>query len=417
MSRLLPAVFFLIAFSAAFADVRLAEDKNAVSVPYTEWELTFPSAGWSLDMQSVTQDGLMFNYGFNNPKRGLTVFIYLEPAFRCASGEACRAMFWEDPGPIGRDAKEVRFFEQGKFAGIEFTSMRQRTRERYWSMHMVHDDVMVHVQIYTPEKSAKNFSAIKTFAEKLTIGQKALCPMCVKPTKFSRQQSMVMFARVMNDAPGAFEQLRKLAESGDAEAQFMLSRVYSWGSVTIDVDEPKAVEWARRAAEQGHAEAQATLAYFMDLGFGFDQSDTPGALVWLNKSAEQQLPAALLGLSNIYATNPKFRDQKKHVEWAQKAADLGLPEAQLNLGVAYSYGIGVPKDNKKALEWFHKAASQGSEEAMVNIALTLAMDRKSVKEALELLNRPILSSNARAFDAKESICNRYPDACPTKLKI
>ena len=45
-------------------------------------------------------------------------------------------------------------------------------------------------------------------------------------------------------------------------------------------------------------------------------------------------------------------------EW-KEAAEKGDPEAQYNLGVAYSFGRGVPKDDKEAVKLFRKAAEQG----------------------------------------------------------
>lgn len=53
------------------------------------------------------------------------------------------------------------------------------------------------------------------------------------------------------------------------------------------------------------------------------------------------------------------RDERKAVEWFQKAAEQGLAAAQSNLGVMYAKGCGVPKDERKAVEWYQKAAEQG----------------------------------------------------------
>ncbi len=65
-------------------------------------------------------------------------------------------------------------------------------------------------------------------------------------------------------------------------------------------------------------------------------------------------------------------------------AEAGLPEAQLNLGLLYEKGQGVPQDyaealkwnrkaaeqgNAKALEWFHKAAEQGNADAQFHLGL------------------------------------------------
>ena len=46
------------------------------------------------------------------------------------------------------------------------------------------------------------------------------------------------------------------------------------------------------------------------------------------------------------------------------AAESGYDKAQINLGIFYVKGIGVPKDYGKAEFWFQKAADQGNEKAV-----------------------------------------------------
>jgi TPR repeat protein len=57
------------------------------------------------------------------------------------------------------------------------------------------------------------------------------------------------------------------------------------------------------------------------------------------------------------------KNQKKAVEWYQKAAEQGDAIAQYNLGISYKEGQGVKKDKNKAAEWLSKAAAQGDEDA------------------------------------------------------
>jgi outer membrane murein-binding lipoprotein Lpp len=42
-----------------------------------------------------------------------------------------------------------------------------------------------------------------------------------------------------------------------------------------------------------------------------------------------------------------------------KLADKGMPEAQINLGMMFENGQGVPQDFKKAIRWYRLAANQG----------------------------------------------------------
>ena len=48
------------------------------------------------------------------------------------------------------------------------------------------------------------------------------------------------------------------------------------------------------------------------------------------------------------------KDLKKAVEWFEKAANQGHPQAQLNLSGFYEYGEGVEKDLEKAAYWKKK---------------------------------------------------------------
>lgn len=60
-------------------------------------------------------------------------------------------------------------------------------------------------------------------------------------------------------------------------------------------------------------------------------------------------------------------DYKAAAEWYEKAADLGLMEAQYELGFMYDQGQGVNRDFKKAMELYRLAAKQGDALAQNNI--------------------------------------------------
>ncbi len=50
------------------------------------------------------------------------------------------------------------------------------------------------------------------------------------------------------------------------------------------------------------------------------------------------------------------------------AAEMGSAGAQLNLGVMYDFGQGVPEDDVEAVKWYCKVAEQGLAEAQHNLA-------------------------------------------------
>ena len=74
---------------------------------------------------------------------------------------------------------------------------------------------------------------------------------------------------------------RRLAEQGDADAQFNLGQMYDDGQ-GVPQDAPRAALWYLRAAEQGHARAQHSLSVLYRLGRGVPKDDAE-AVRWLHK--------------------------------------------------------------------------------------------------------------------------------------
>ena len=54
-------------------------------------------------------------------------------------------------------------------------------------------------------------------------------------------------------------------------------------------------------------------------------------------------------------------NKKKALFWWTKAAEQGNPRAQFQLGLMYSYGVGVLEDFIKSYAWFNLAALQGDD--------------------------------------------------------
>ncbi len=120
----------------------------------------------------------------------------------------------------------------------------------------------------------------------------------------------------------SFEEVKKLAEMGRADAQFRLGKMYYNGD-GVRQDKSETVKWIRKAAEQGHAEAQYWLGGMYENGYGVKQ------------------------------------DYAEALKWYRKAAEQGNADAQYGLGVMYHSGSGVAKDLHEARKWYQKAAEQG----------------------------------------------------------
>lgn len=55
-------------------------------------------------------------------------------------------------------------------------------------------------------------------------------------------------------------------------------------------------------------------------------------------------------------------DKNPHeaVRWWKKAAELGFPESQNNLGALYNDGNGVDRDYQEAVFWYRKSACRAT---------------------------------------------------------
>ena len=77
------------------------------------------------------------------------------------------------------------------------------------------------------------------------------------------------------------------------------------------------------------------------------------------------------------------QDYKEGVKWYQMAAEQGDAMAQLNLGRMYDDGRGVPQDYKEAVKWYRKSAEQGDAMAQLNLGLMYEKGDGVPKDAVQ----------------------------------
>ena len=150
------------------------------------------------------------------------------------------------------------------------------------------------------------------------------------------------------------EELVKLAEEGNAEAQANLGVCYAQGEgVSVNADE--SVKWLKMAAEQGEPKAQFYLSVAYNRGFGVQQ-DFNESLRLLKESANQGFAKAQNDLGGVYEFGlggvPK--DANKALNWYRKAAEQGEPQAQWSVGADFYF----KGDYAEAVKWFEKSAAQ-----------------------------------------------------------
>jgi len=138
--------------------------------------------------------------------------------------------------------------------------------------------------------------------------------------------SVVVSLPMLSQADGLFDFQMKLAEKGNAEAEFKVGEMYETG-FGVNKDMKQAESWIKKAAEKGHETANFKLLYW-DL-----------------------------------EKNGVTKSNKAGFESLQAKAKEGNPQAEYYVGKMYARGVGVKKDPDQAITWLNKAAFVGVLEA------------------------------------------------------
>jgi TPR repeat protein len=106
------------------------------------------------------------------------------------------------------------------------------------------------------------------------------------------------------------EEIKELAEKGDAVGQAKLGSLYILGRNGVNVDNKLAARWMEKAAEQNIVEAQAIIAAMYDRGLGV-KGNRGIATKWYEKAAKQghEVSLAILGKNPTAKGSVKFSYQ------------------------------------------------------------------------------------------------------------
>src|SRR5438552_14898862 len=84
----------------------------------------------------------------------------------------------------------------------------------------------------------------------------------------------------------------------------------------------------------------------------------------LYEAAEKGDAEAQFNLGMMYSTGLGVeKDEAAAFRWTQKAADQGHGEAEFSLGLMFNEGIGTAKDESEAVRWYRKSADHGERRA------------------------------------------------------
>lgn len=153
--------------------------------------------------------------------------------------------------------------------------------------------------------------------------------------------TIMVFLLLMCAAPLALaaglNELGARAQTGDAEAQYELGKIYMKKEYK---DYVKANAWLLKAAEQGHVKAQTEIGYNYYAGLG-TAKNLEEAEKWFNKAAAQNDAYAQFALGQLYKER---KDDKKAFEFFLLSAEQYFGPTEQMVGLAYYGEKGVPKN-------------------------------------------------------------------------
>ncbi|MCB1420883.1 MAG: SEL1-like repeat protein [Nitratireductor sp.] len=196
------------------------------------------------------------------------------------------------------------------------------------------------------------------------------------------------------------------AAAGDGNALFEIARRYTEGD-GVDRSLETAATWYQKAADLGHGPSQYRLGNFYEKGHGVT-ADTDKAAEWYTKAAAAGNALAMhnLAVLNVQGLLGSEPDMETAIGWFEKAANLGVKDSQVNLGILYTRGMGVKADLEQAYKWFAIAAKGGDNDAAAKrdtVAKNMRPEQlEKARGEAEIWKPKALSRDANIVSLKES---------------
>jgi TonB family protein len=156
----------------------------------------------------------------------------------------------------------------------------------------------------------------------------------------------------------------------------------------------------RRAAERGDAQSQYVLGLAYEFGKGVGV-DPVQAVQWYRRAADQELAGAQFNLGVAYANGTGVaKDLTQAANWYRKAANNGDAAAQFNLGLMYFNGEPLEQDLTEAYKWMIIATARAAPEDKTKVS-----EGRDLVEA-RLTTTQIAEARTRARDWTDTFAKR-----------
>lgn len=168
----------------------------------------------------------------------------------------------------------------------------------------------------------------------------------------------------------SFEELEKLADKGNVDAQAAVAKCYLEG-VGVDKNAQKFLHYVQQAAMKGNARAQNLMGVACLLGFSVSKNPQRAAK-WYQKAVDQNYPIAICNLGEMYDSGEGMaKNPQKALALFKKALALGWADACFDMYLHYSEE-GTEPDSQKALECLKQGVRYGSSQCQAQLGACYA---------------------------------------------
>ena len=235
---------------------------------------------------------------------------------------------------------------------------------RYTESPSVDNSIVYYAAAFIAANLPITFLALKESAVTETDGQRyriqrgtafyrivtltAFMIFCISPQLMRGPYGWMVERIVPSDSRIEVAELLREAMLGDAEAQYQLATAHAEGRL-VARDRSEAERWHLAAARQGHRGSQSRLCIGL-LGNG-TLGQSISSTEWCASAAEQGDPESAFQLANMYANGDGVEvDRTKASEFYAVAAEGGVAEAQIIVGLDYADDGNLPIDSSRPID-------------------------------------------------------------------
>jgi TPR repeat protein len=153
--------------------------------------------------------------------------------------------------------------------------------------------------------------------------------------------------------------LVKLADGGDADAQYFAGVLYIFGGPKIPKDAERGCAFEQKASAK-RPDAMHLVGMCHQSGVGLPQDKAKAEAAFM-RASEMGFVKSKCTLGQMLMTDPA--QAARGLALCQEAGEAGDADAQLAVGNAYFNGLAGKQDHAKARKWYEMAAKQNKTDA------------------------------------------------------